>query len=282
MLLEAPDKNLTNRTAVIVVSDLHVNSTVAICPPVVNLDDGGTYHASKTQRWLWSCWGDFWARVNKEADGYRKVLVINGDLGELDAKDRSAQVITVNKSTILQMVRDVLVPAEWDVLYIVRGTRAHEGKSAWLAESIAADMDKCIPQDTGIHSWWQIRADVHGTKFDIAHHASMGTTPWTRVNSAVKLASKSLWDYAVDRGAKPPDIIVRAHNHIFAEASVNNTRAYFTPAWCMTTEYGYRIGQENTLANVGGLVFYCAGEHCFTEKYFYTAERERKVWQMKL
>ena len=128
--------------------------------------------------------------------------MINGDLGELDAKDRSAQVITVNKSTILQTVRDVLVPAIWDELFIIRGTRAHEGKSAWLEEEIGKDMDGVVPSDKGIYSWWQLRAEISGVKLDIAHHAPMGSTPWTRVNSAVKLASTTLWHYAVERRTK--------------------------------------------------------------------------------
>ncbi len=246
------------------------------------MDDGGQYHASRTQRWLWSCWLDFWARVNRDASGYRKVLILDGDVGELDAKDRSAQIITINKSTILQMIRDVLDFAIWDELYVIRGTRAHEGKSAWLAESIAADLDKVTPSAEKIYSWWQIRAEVQGVKFDIAHHAPMGSTPWTRVNSAVRLAAKVLWEYAVERQVKPPDVVLRAHNHIYANAQVGNTSAYFTPAWTMLTEYGYRMGFENTLPTIGGLVFYCENGYCEPQKYFYVPEKEKRVWSMKL
>ena len=42
-----------------VTSDLHAGSTVALCPPKVQLDDGGKYEASKAQLWLWECWLDF-------------------------------------------------------------------------------------------------------------------------------------------------------------------------------------------------------------------------------
>ena len=60
------------------------------------------------QRWLYSCYTDFWARVSREATGYRKILILDGDLGELDTKRRSVQLITANKSTILSTVRNVL------------------------------------------------------------------------------------------------------------------------------------------------------------------------------
>jgi hypothetical protein len=45
----------------VLTGDLHVNSTVALCPPTVELDDGGTYHHSRTQAWIWNRWIDFWA-----------------------------------------------------------------------------------------------------------------------------------------------------------------------------------------------------------------------------
>ena len=71
---------MTNeRTVVAIAGDLHVNSTVAVCPPVVMLDDGGEYRASKPQRWLWREWVKFWGAVRRRringvwamTDGYR-------------------------------------------------------------------------------------------------------------------------------------------------------------------------------------------------------------------
>ena len=113
----------------ICVSDLHINSTVALSPPVVNLDDGGTYHASRGQRWLWECWLDFTERVTGLPG--RKVLLINGDMGELDTKRRSNQLITVNKANIQRLVLDTLEPlvTAVDSLIVIRGTMAHTGKA---------------------------------------------------------------------------------------------------------------------------------------------------------
>lgn len=287
MLLSKGDQNLEaqnstlQKAVVVTMNDSHINSTVGLCPKLVNLDDGGTYHPSKTQRWLLSCYTDFWARVNVEAVGYRKILMIIGDLGELDCKRYSAQLITQNKATILSMVRDVLDLATWDALYIVRGTRAHTGRSAWLEEEIGSDVS-AVQSDNGVFSWWHIRAMVEGVRFDVSHHASMGRTPWVRTNSTVKLASECLWNYKVERDAIAPDVILRAHNHIYSEARVKNTSAYFLPSWTTKTEFVYRVGQENTLADVGGMAFYCDGGKVTPKLYSYTPERERKVWQMKI
>ena len=183
---------MTKPIALIIASDLHSNSSVAVCPPVINLDDGGTYHASRMQRQLWDWWLDSWDQV-KALDDYEKVLVLNGDLGERDAKNRSAQIISVNKATQLKIALSVIVPAldAVDRVYVVRGTEAHTGVASELEESLAADITTAVPFDkkAGIYSWYQIRGKLAGKRVDIAHHASMGSLPWTKANSANKLAA---------------------------------------------------------------------------------------------
>lgn len=52
-----------------VVSDLHVNSTVGLCPASgVRLDDGGTYMPSNSQVWLWERWLETWSIVVEKAE----------------------------------------------------------------------------------------------------------------------------------------------------------------------------------------------------------------------
>lgn len=98
------------KTAIIAFGDTHINSTVALCTPKVQLDDGGTYHASRGQRWLWDMWLEYIAWAKDMTDGYKRAVLINGDLAELDTKRRSNQIITANKATIQATIRDVLDP----------------------------------------------------------------------------------------------------------------------------------------------------------------------------
>jgi hypothetical protein len=65
-----------------VVSDLHAGGTTALCPPSIALDDGGEYNASKAQRWLWQCWGQFWDRAQSVRDEHAATFyqIFNGDL----------------------------------------------------------------------------------------------------------------------------------------------------------------------------------------------------------
>lgn len=274
------------RAAIAVVSDLHINSTVALSTPTVNLDDGGTYHANRTQHWLWDCWKNMWSELSTKYDTtWRRILVINGDMGELDTKRRSVQLISPNKATITGLVTDTIMPAvEWaEDVYVVRGTPAHVGKSAWLEEEIANDLSGVIrPSETAPASWWHIRRVCEGVRLDIAHHASMGGRPWTRLNAANGLAAKILWQYEIDRKQPSPHLVIRSHNHTCLNARMNGMEVWFTPAWTTLTEHGYRNGFENELAHIGAVVAECEDGQQNSYKILYEPKGERRVWQLKM
>ena len=128
---------------VAVVSDLHSNSTIGLCPYSFNLDDGGTYKASKAQRWLWRNWQDYWKRIaNLSQDtGLPVVAVVNGDITDGDHHG-SPQLITRNDADQLRLGIAVLEPVLNTArrVFVVRGTEAHVGKSASLEEMIAQDI----------------------------------------------------------------------------------------------------------------------------------------------
>ena len=246
------------KTALIAVGDLHVNSTVALCTPSMQLDDGGTYRASNTQRALWSAWLDFWQEIaDLKVD--RRILVINGDLGELDTKRRSSQLITLNKASVLSMVIDVLEPALVlvDSIIVVRGTMAHTGKSGWLEEALADDLDNTIPSKTAA-SWWHFRGKIENVRFDISHHAQMGGLPWTSKNAANKIATIIEYRYAVKMKQPIPHVALRSHNHKRSDSGDNSEcLAVCLPCWSSMTEFGHRIGRENDVPHIGGDVFIC-------------------------
>ncbi len=284
---EAVPLTTDSRAVLVTVSDTHINSTLGLCIPTVNLDDGGSYISSRTQRWLWNCWNDLWGQLNSDypVDQWRRVLVINGDMGELDTKKRSIQLVTLNKATIQSMVIDTITPAiEWaNQVYIVRGTPAHVGKSAWLEEAIANDLSNVIRfSSEGAASWWHIRATCEGVRLDIAHHANMGGQPWTRINAAPRLGAKILWQYEIDRHQPAPNLVIRSHNHYCINARMNGTEIWFTPAWTTLTEHGYRSGYENDIAHIGAVVAECEAGLVDVHKIMYEPKGERQIWKLKI
>jgi hypothetical protein len=270
-------------STIVVVSDLHINSTVALCPPSINLDDGGTYKASKTQRWLWKCWLDLWEKAPSLSDG-DKILVINGDMADIDINKRSNQIISRNNATIQNMVLDTLEPAiSWaDKIYVIRGTAAHNGKSAWLEEAIAQDLDNTV-HDSNSASWWHLRSTCNNVRFDITHHASMGRLPHTAPNAANKLAFLSQYRYLVEMKQPPPHITIRSHNHRYADSGSNyGTFAIFTGAWTIATEFVYRIGAENMLADIGAELFVCEDGKYKHKSIHYDYPEAKHIWLKKM
>ena len=277
--------NKPTKTAVIAIADLHINSTVAVSPPVVNLDDGGTFHASRTQHWLWRCWGEFITEAKRLTEGYKRIVVFDGDLTELDTQKRSIQLTSMNKNTILSMVMETILPliSIADAVYIMRGTAAHTGKSAWSEEAIAKDIDNAVKHGDGNYSWWHYRGVASGVKMDIAHHAQMGFVPWSRKNAANNLAAKIMWFYQVDRNEQAPDLVLRSHNHTYASSGDNyKCQVDYLPSWTTLTEYGYRQGYENMLSDIGGIIYFCEGSKFTRNKIFFKPKEARRVWQLSM
>jgi hypothetical protein len=248
----------------------------------VQLDDGGSYHPSDTQRWLWDGWLKFIEWAKDVSQGYKPIAVFDGDLGELDTKKRSNQMVTMNKATILNMITEALEPLTQyaDDLYFIRGTPAHVGKSSWL-EEVAADYDNTIYYSKGIRSHYQVRLSCDRVRVDIAHHGSMGNTFWTEKNSANKCASEAMTDYAFKMGQLIPHLIIRGHNHRWADSFDNyTTRAAYLPCWSGGTEYLHRLGKYNGTADVGGIVILCENGQYEVEKFRHKP-RKVNVWQSR-
>jgi hypothetical protein len=118
---------------------------------------------------------------------------------------------------------------------------------------------------------------------DIAHHNSSSKLPWSKGNNSIKLAAQTVWNYRVSRKADPPHVIIRSHNHSYSDSGGNyESFAVHTPAWTTATEYYYRIGLENVLADVGGLIFFCDSGKYTMKKYMYEPKEARRVWSNNL
>lgn len=240
-----------------IIADMHVNSTVALCQPSVQLDDGGSYHMSKTQRWIWDNWQDMIEQVTRMRQG-RLITVFNGDVCEADAKRRSLQTISRNPATIKAHAADIIDPVAKmsDKVYFTRGTPAHSGKSSHYEESLAKDFSAVKEPSTGASSWYHLPLEVDGVRFDIAHEASMSGLPWNVKTSATRYAARVLFQYA-EQGRVPPHLAIRSHVHRWADSYDDYpVRAIFTGCWSAATEYINRLN-AGALGQLGAMVILC-------------------------
>lgn len=259
-------------TAIIaIVGDLHCNSTVALCPPSIALDDGGTYQASREQRWIWRQWRTYWEAVceKRQQAGGRLIVILNGELGDNNYHP-TTQLVTRNPADMMRLSVEVLKPMlelEPDAIFVTRGTEAHTGVSSHLDELIARDIGATPCNDKNA-SYQNIRAEADGVRFDVAHHppGGVGRVPWAGNNYAGKLAAMASFN-AAERDERPPHLLIRGHVHRPGDSyDAYRTRAIVHPAWQLMGSYGYRIGGEPL--PVGGLIVTCDRGRYEVEKLY--------------
>lgn len=266
-----------------VVNDVHAGSTVAICPDHIRLDDGGEYHASVPQRWLFNeCWQDFWQRVADRRTAVKASLyhIFNGDLVE-GQHHGTTQVLNGNPNAqaaaLAEIMRTPLAQTP-DRLYIVRGTGAHTGPSSASEERYADGLrrDKrpiVSDPDTGNASFWHLRLDVQGVLLDVAHHGRTGQREHTRAGAAALHAhdvALSHWK----RGDRVPNLCLRAHYHRFNDShdAVPQCRVVTNGAWQLKSEYVHKVAADS-MADIGGLIVTIDGGEYTVEKVHYPYAR---------
>lgn len=250
------------------VGDLHCGSTVALCPPEIPLDDGGTYTASKHQRWLWECWLDYWQKVDEKRKALNAKLYVgfNGDL--VDGNHHgTVQIVTGNPNAQHVIFNACIKPVNAlkpDAYFFTRGTSAHAGKSGSSEESIADGLRKDGrpvhgDPDTGKASWWHYRGNVGGIRLDATHHGRTGMREHTRGGAQVLYAHDILLAHVKD-GDPFPNLCIRSHYHRWNDSyDACPVRVVQLPAWQLATEYVKKVAAD-TMADVGGLILTVPGD----------------------
>lgn len=281
-------------TILAITGDVHANSTVGLCPPKVELDDGGRYISSDRQRWIWGRWLSYVLQVKrlKDKTGHEVVLVLLGELVDnIGKKIATSQVVTTNVADVLHIGDQVLEPmlAVADKVIVLRGTEAHVGSNSCLDEIVAERINHkygtIVKSPIGTNSWYQFRGEFDGVTIDAAHHPGVGNrTHHTAGNEATRLASKIFYEYSIDniirsRTGEPivawPHLILRGHNHRPADSGDNQPgghpiaamRALITPSWQLGTAYSYRLG--GGVLPIGGLIAVASDGRVNVNKLFY-------------
>lgn len=260
-------------TSIIFASDLHVNSFTALCPPT-------QANRTRLQLELWRYWVDFWEWAKTFPRPHIVVLV--GDLADLDAKKRTYALLTRDPAEIKKMTIDCLEPvhAVSNRLYFLRGTPAHVGKDGWLEEDIASDIDTAVKTEDGKSSHWFLQRTVDDVRLDILHYASLGKIPKIgAARTAVNVRAQYL-----EMGEKPPHLVIRAHCHRYATSGDDgyDTLAVHLPAWQAYPDYGYRTGIAKTLSSIGGVVIETKDGQYKLHRKLYDLVTERRVWKLTL
>lgn len=261
---------------VVVVSDIHAGSSVAVCPPDFVCDDGQEVRLSDAQRALWAQWRLFWDEfVPRVTGGEDYAVVINGDVTEGN-HHKAVQTISENESDHIRAAVELLQPVRDKAakLYIVRGTEAHVGPSGGLEEQVARQVR--ADSDGPIKSHWQLWMDLGPHLIHCSHH--VGTTSSTSYEHsalsrelAANLLESAQW------GERPADVIVRSHRHRYSTATLPTSRGtaevIVTPAWQLRTAFAWKKVSMR-LPQVGGVVLGYDEWGLFTRRMVWVPPRQ--------
>lgn len=237
---------------------------------------------NKGQKWLWSCWCDYWNWIEELVEKTASELwcVYNGDLVDGGDHHGTRQCIAAGTRLQHKIAESVFaIPQEYKPKhqFVVKGTPIHGGHQGefedWIGDNIKAEIDK----DTGQYAWWHLPLEARGTLLDFQHHGRKGYRPWTSGNAANNIAAEITYRYAT--AERMPDVAVRSHVHTSSDSFDNHpVRAIVTPAWQLKTEYAHRVVPEAT-ATVGGLAIICYTDGGYeVEKKFYEPGKA-KIWK---
>lgn len=196
---------------VLVISDTHVGSKLAILHAPVITDEGGEYHPSPLQKQLFQFWQHIFHEWLPEATkGEPFAIIHNGDV--IDGSHHgTTTVITNNLHDQCLFAYDLLKPVVAQangMFFMVRGTEAHSGKSAQEEENLARQLE-AIPNEHGRYCRYDLWLRL-GQRFLIhaMHHIGSTGSNAYEATAIHKEVTESLTE-AARWGYEPPDVIVR-------------------------------------------------------------------------
>ncbi|MCP4645811.1 MAG: hypothetical protein GY851_35525 [bacterium] len=264
----------------VIISDIHCGCKLGLCTPIVNLDEGGSYHASALQLKLLSWWQEFWSVWVPEAThGEPYAVVVNGDSTD-GVHHKSVTQISNNLTDQKRIAADLLRPivASAAAFYMIRGTEAHVGASGQNEEALAQELG-AIPNESGQYARYELWLRIGRGLAHIMHH--IGTTGRTHYESSALMGEygESCAD-AGRWGREAPDVVVRSHRHRNCEIRVPTKDGYgiccTTPGWQLRTPFAYRIpGGRITTPQMGGTVIRCGDNDVFTRHKVWSIERSK-------
>lgn len=244
-------------TIIAVISDTHIGSSTALCPPKYTIhgdrdpNEAQVVEYNNCQKWLYAAWLDFW-RYTAQLAGIRgktrKTRLVVFHLGDaVDGKHHNSVQVMEEIPDQIQAAQDLLKPiAEMaDTMYLTYGTGAHNGG--------AAEHETTIGRKLGIHTNYEFSLDVDGVVFDLAHTGRAGRRDYT--SAAAGLAVEVARDYQTD-GKPAPRYTLRGHTHLIDDSGskLPDTRAIIVPSWQLRTAYGHAVAANRKRSDIGGLI----------------------------
>lgn len=223
---------------IVLLSDLHVGSTVGLWPPDFTSNEGNPIGQNKFQQWLWECWCDAMKWTDKIVGKDPFEVVLNGDLVD-GIHHRTLQVMTPDVGDQSEAVRQVLDPLAKRAakLHVVKGTEVHtRNDEVRLGAHLGAS--KCRATGQSAHD--SLDLECSGILYNFAHHISATARSYLEA-SAHSIALGNISHSRARSGKPVPRIICRGHRHRHGIWDDGNQMSCITGAWQGLTRFGYKV-----------------------------------------
>lgn len=265
---------------IILISDTHFGCKLGLCPPIVQLDEGGIYQQSPLQMELWNMWNEFWdVWVPQVTKGEEYAVVHNGDVIDGMHHNATTQITHNIKDQRLiaeSVLRKIIENPKCKAYFHIRGTEAHVGSSGADEETLARSLG-AIPDANGNHARWELWLRLNKSLIHFTHHIG-NTNSAAYESTAVYKELVEAYNEAGRWGDVPPSVVARSHRHRQMEIRIPTKEGYgialVSPAWQLKTPFSYRMGLGRaSTPQVGGYLIRCGDED-----YIYT---RFKVWKIE-
>lgn len=226
---------------VLVLSDLHVGSTVGLMPPgYVTLEDQ-EIKLNAIQRFLWEAWQDMTQWAESQLAGSNYAIVVNGDMIDGDHHG-TKQIWSKDTNDQISAAAMVMQPltARASKLFVIRGTESHTNNAeVSLGKILRAEVNPV----TKLAAFDRLNLSVNGCRCAFRHHIGTSIRSWTNATQlASVLAEETI--QAANNGEKPAQVICTAHRHKFGAYSNGHGIVIVSPPWQMLTRYGHKVVPE--------------------------------------
>lgn len=247
-------RKLRKPKRVMVISDLHVGSSTAVCSEKPIISDLSTYYVpNKLQKTFFKAWKD----MIKSIDGTVDLLVINGEcIDGANKKQLGQQSWTTNIDDMMNDAKKLIEMIPYKKVLILRGSGYHEQVDGTNFEEIMADkLRDCIKYKAyggeGKTDYFAF-VKIYGKVFNFTHHIGFSKSEAYRTTA---LAREMVGMHFQHDKLGRADIFVRSHVHYFNHIEFTHTHGCTTPAWKYPDQHLFRGGLAGTTADIGSVMF---------------------------
>lgn len=223
----------------VILSDLHVGSTVGLWPPGFVANEGFPIGQNAFQKLLWSHWKDCLKWIKRTTGDEPFELLLNGDLVD-GIHHRTLQVMSMDVADQSVAVLKVLgeLAKETSGIYLTKGTECHTRNDELR---IGAELEAHPDPSTGHHAWDRLELEYPGgIVFAATHHTPTTSRPYLEAAQHSIQLGVEIMERARN-GKKVPRIIARAHRHLPGVWNDGRLISITTGAWQGLTRYGRKV-----------------------------------------